>query len=275
MTDTELVAELNRRLDELLPQVGQCACSEDELGELLWTHIRLAVLLPEEDYAPLTGRVAVAVNSYCHILSLACGLKDEAVDLQTASRLKARADSHEGLTDEEVRLLGKRGIDHNADEELHRAFLAVVNVIQGKPVPQKTESVRVVPVEYYTTLSDEQFEILGKSLFDQAVVCSSVFLTDKAFYGKEAAESTSAQARFELAYLLAQHNGQYACISPLPHLTPAQRKAEADYIEDICRRAKLPDGISPDERDFLFRHRPSSLALLHKMCAAFWSGCTT
>jgi hypothetical protein len=62
-----------------------------------------------------------------------------------------------------------------------------LGTIEGLPLTQSAPFVGV-PIEFYTTLSDEQFAVLAESLFEQAVVHGTVSVTDKADWAKSASE---------------------------------------------------------------------------------------
>ncbi len=63
----------------------------------------------------------------------------------------------------------------------------MVNFISGLPIKQSAPF-EVVPIHFYTTLSDEQFAILAESLFEQAVVQGTGSVTDKADNAQAASE---------------------------------------------------------------------------------------
>lgn len=264
MTDDETIAAGRQRIEELLAQAAACAIPDGEFVELFGLCHKWGRAWETAKSGLLDQRLALSVNSYLHTLRLACDYQDVTVDFQTASRLKAGLEARQPLTNEDIRLLGRRGVDQAAEAELFTAFMRLIGTMEGQPIPPHG----VVPVQYYTLLSEEQFALLASNIFEQAVVHSTINVTDKAYFARGAAESPDLKIRLELANLIGLHNETYRWILPKPNLTPAERKAEADWVEDLCRRAQEPETLTQEECHTIFNHQPTTLLLKSRLWAA-------
>src|ERR1700722_10278420 len=154
------------------------------------------------------------------------------------------------LTDAEVWLLGKRGVDSEADDMLDAVMSWIINEANYEP-----------------KLTQRQRALLVESVFQQAVVPPTHNTTQKALFLNWAKlPGLEAQAR------LAESISRLACecyaIKPNLAMTLEERAAEAQQIEAISRRAKKPNNLTDDECRFLDQHHPSSLAMARRMAAA-------
>jgi len=71
-----------------------------------------------------------------------------------------------------------------------------------------------------------------------------------------------------LAEAISSYTLQWSAIEPNLAMTLEERAAEAQRVEELCRRAERPENLTDDECWFLLHHRPSSLAMAHRMVAA-------
>ena len=135
-------------------------------------------------------------------------------------------------TDEEIRLIGRRSSNSESDLNLDRAFWGVVKVIEGLPMKQSAPFI-VVPAEYYTTLSDEQFCLLAESLFEQAIVQGTGSVTDKADFAASASECPKLARKLFIAHgisLLTEGHNSVPCYSKL---SPEERADHDRIIERL------------------------------------------
>jgi hypothetical protein len=190
----------------------------------------------------LLRRLEAALNAYCHIVRITREYQDVDVDLETSRSLVAKCERGEPLTDDDIRLLGKRSSDNDADKYLQAAFWTVVKVIQGLPLKQDAP-VEVVPLEFYTTLSDEQFALLTESLFEQAIVQGTGSVTDKAWFAEDASERPELARRLFIAKSISLLTERHDYALSYSKMSP-QQKAEHDARLAMLERAicGVPDG---------------------------------
>jgi hypothetical protein len=154
------------------------------------------------------------------------------------------------LTDEEVWQLGKRGVDSEADDMLDAVMSWIINEANYEP-----------------KLTHRQRALLVDSVFQQAVVHPTHNTTQKALF-LNWAKLPGLEAQARVAEAISRHACHCYAIKPNLAMTQEERAAEAQQIEEICRRAKKPKSLTDDECRFLDQHRPSSLALACRMAAA-------
>jgi hypothetical protein len=154
------------------------------------------------------------------------------------------------LTDAEVWLLGKRGVDSEADDMLDAVMSWIINEANYEP-----------------KLSQRQSALLVDSIFQQAVVHPTHNTTQKALF-LNWANLPGLEAQAKVAEAISRHASHCYAIKPNLAMTLEERAAEAQHIEEICRRAKKPNNLTDDECRYLDQHRPSSLAMARRMAAA-------
>jgi len=154
------------------------------------------------------------------------------------------------LTDEEVWLLGKRGANSEADNLLSAAFSWIINDSQYEP-----------------KLTQRQMASLVESVWQQAIVYPTRKTARKAWF-VDWAELPGFGLQARLAEAISNYALQWSAIKPNLAMTPEERAAEAQHIEEICCRANKPENLTDHECWFLIHHRPSSLAMAHRMAAA-------
>ena len=189
------------KFDRWLEQVADASISEEDMESLLRMCFHPYCLNDVRKDEALKRRLEAAINSYCHIVRITREYKDVDVDLETSRGLVAKRQRGEPFTDDDIRLLGKRSSDNEADKYLEGAFWSVVNFMSGLPLKQSAP-IEVVPIAFYTILSDEQFAILAESLFEQAVVQGTASVTDKAWFAEDASECPNQSRRLFIAYCI-------------------------------------------------------------------------
>jgi hypothetical protein len=243
MSATEVKIQFDlEKFNRWLPQVADASISDEEMDSLmrmcLYPYSSADVRLDKG----LLRRLEAALNSYCHIVRITREYEDVDVDVETSRSLVAKGERGEPFTDDDIRLLGKRSSDNEADKYLEAAFWTVVKVIQGLPVKQ-SPPFEVVPIEFYTALSDEHFAILVESLFEQAVVQGTGSVTDKAWFAEDAAECPDLKRKLFIAYGISLLTEGHDYALSYSKMSP-EEKTEHDEGIAMLERAicGLPDG---------------------------------
>jgi hypothetical protein len=180
-------------------------------------------------------RLGTAINSYCHVIRIIRKYQDVDVDLKTARDLVAKRERAESFTNDEIRLLGKRSSDREADRLIDRAFWSVVNFISGPPLRQSAPF-EVRPAQFYTTLSDEEFAILAESLLEQAVVHGTTSVSDRAWLAADASECPHAARKLFIAWGIGLTTERHDW-KLLESKLSADEKAAEDRILSLLRHA--------------------------------------
>lgn len=242
MSETDRNIEFDAaKFDRWVVQVADATISDEDMESLLRMCLTPYASVDIRYDEALTRRLQVAINSYCHILRITREYKDEDVDLETSFRLLAKRERGERYTDEEVRLLGKRSSDKQGDRNLEAAFWGVVGMIEGLPVEPSAPFV-VVPIEFYTTLSDEQFAVLAESLFEQAVVQGTGSVTDEADWASSASESPALAQRLFIAHGISLLTETHDWALRRSKLSPEERANEDRRMESLERAVQ---GLPP------------------------------
>ena len=233
------------KFDCWLVQVADASISEEDMESLLRMCFHPYCRDDVRKDEALRRRLEAAINSYCHILRITREYKDVDVDLETSRGLVAKRERGEPFTDDDIRLLGKRSSDNEADKYLKRAFQSVVDYMSGLPLKQATPF-EVVPIEFYTTLSDEQFAILAESLFEQAVVQGTGSVTDKAWFAQDASECPNQFRKLLIAEGISLMTEAHDWALSYSKLSP-EEKARQDQATDRLMRAIHGQPSDPQE----------------------------
>jgi hypothetical protein len=253
MGNNEVVTATNTRIqfdqakvDRWLAQVTDASISEEDMESLLRMCVIESASFEVATDATLRRRLKAAFNSYCHIVRITREYEDVDVDLETSRGLVAKRKRGEPFTDQEVRLLGKRSSDREADKYLDSAFGSVVNFMSGLPLKQSAPF-EVVPIECYTTLSDEQFAILAESLFEQAVVQGTGSLTDRAWFAEDASECPSLARKILIARGISLLTEGLDWALRYSKLSPEEKASHDEAVEGLLRAIHGPPA-HPEER---------------------------
>lgn len=222
------------KVDRWLAQVTDASISDEDMESLLRMCVIESASFEVATDATLRRRLKAAFNSYCHIVRIAREYKDVDVGLETSRGLVAKRKRGEPFTDQEVRLLGKRSSDREADEYLDSAFGSVVSFMSGLPLKQSAPF-EVVPIECYTTLSDEQFAILAESLFEQAVVQGTSSVTDKAWFAEDATECPKVGRKILIARGISLLTEGLDWALSYSKLSPEEKAEQNRAIEGLLR----------------------------------------
>jgi hypothetical protein len=223
------------KFDRLVVKAADATITDEDLESLLRMHTPIfGRSMHRLDDTP-ERKLAAAINSYCHIVRITREYEDVDVDLETSRALAAKSDQREPYTDEEIRLIGKRSSNSEADENLEDAFWDVVRVIEGPP-SQQPAPFMVVPVEFYTTLSDEQFRVLAESLFEQAIVQGTTSVTDKADFSAAASGCPKLARRLYIAHVISLLTEGHDSALRYSKLSP-EEKARRDRAAERLHRA--------------------------------------
>ena len=223
------------KFDRWLMQVADATITDEDMESLLRMCLEPDAKRDVRKDQSLLRRLQAALNSYCHIIRITREYKDEVVDLETSLGLVAKCERGEPLTDEDIRLIGKRSSNNDADRNLEHAFWSVVKVIEGLPVRQSAPF-KVVPIEFYTPLSDEQFRVLVDSLFEQAVVQGTGSVTDKAWFAESAPECPNLERKLFIAHGISLLTEPHDWALLRSKLTSEER-AEQDRSMEMLHRA--------------------------------------
>ena len=241
MTNTEIEFD-QEKFERWLPQLADASISEEDLEALLLMcgTDRMSVSVAND--ATRSRNLIVAVNSYCHGIRITREYKDVDVDLETARGLLAKHKRGEPLSDEDIRLVGKRSSDKEADRYLDSAFGRVVRMMEGPPLKQSAPF-EVVPIHFCTTLSDEQFEILAQSLFEQAVVQGTGSVSDKCWFAQDATECPNLVRKLVIAQGISLLTEGHDQLLRRSKLSPEERAREDWACEQLTRALQ---GVPPD-----------------------------
>lgn len=223
------------KFDRWVIQAADATITDEDMESLLRMCLTPYASVDVRDDEPLTRRLEAAINSYCHIVRITREYRDQDVDWETSLGLVAKRERGEPYTDEEIRLIGKRSSNSEADLNLDRAFWGVVKVIEGLPLKQSAPFV-VQPIEFYTSLYDEQFQALAESLFEQAVVQGTASVTDKAGFAKSASECPKLARKLFIAHGISLLTEAHDRALRRSKLSPKE-KAEHDRIMEGIYRA--------------------------------------
>jgi len=220
------------KFDRWVIQAADATITEEDLESLL------RMCLPPEASVDFLGdealkrRLETAINSYCHIVRITREYRDQDVDWETSLGLVAKRERGEPYTDEEIRIIGKRSSNSEADLNLDRAFWGVVKVIEGLPLKQSAPFV-VIPIEFYTTLSGEQFCLLAESLFEQAIVQGTGSVTDKADFAASASECPKLARKLFIAHGISLLTEGHDWALRRSKLSPEERADEDRIMERL------------------------------------------
>jgi hypothetical protein len=235
------------QFDRWLMQVADATITDEDMESLLRMWLEPDASRDVREDQSLLRRLQAALNSYCHIIRITREYKDEDVDLETSLGLVAKCKRGEPLTDEDIRLIGKRSSNNDADRNLRHAFWSVVKVIEGLPVRQSAPF-EVVPIEFYTPLSDERFRVLVDSLLEQAVVQGTGSVTDKAWFAESAPECPNLERKLFIAYgislLTEPHDRALRCSKMSP-----EEKADHALSEKQLRDSGVFGDLPSEEGD--------------------------
>lgn len=144
-------------------------------------------------------QLKTAIHAFCHTESIRRGYRDEDVDLETSRRLIAKRMTGERYNDEELRLLGKRGSNPEAQRNLRTACWDLLHRTREQ-ANDPASPFPVHPDEFYRRLTDEQFRILAESVIEQIVVRATNGLTDIACWVSDEYKCPDVGRRLDIAY---------------------------------------------------------------------------
>jgi len=211
------------KFERWLPQLADASISEENLETLMRMCVTHCLSFEVESDPTLRRRLHAAADAYCHGMRITREFKDVNVDLETARGLVAKHKRGEPFSDEDIRLLGKRSSDREADSYLKSAFGNLFRVI-----------------------SSAQFAILTESLFEQAVVQGTGSVSDKCWFAQDATERPNLVRKLVIAQgisLLTEGHDQLLRRSKLS----SEERAREDWACEQLRRAI--QGVPPDPEE--------------------------
>jgi len=241
MANTEIEFD-QEKFDLWLPQVADASIAEEDMETLMRMCVTHCLSFEVESDPTLRRRLHAAADAYCHGMRITREFKDVNVDLETARGLVAKCKRGEPLSDEDIRLVGKRSSDKEADRYLDSAFGRVVRMMEGPPLKQSAPF-EVVPIHFCTTLSDEQFEILAQSLFEQAVVQGTGSVSDKCWFAQDATECPNLVRKLVIAQGISLLTEGHDQLLRRSKLSPEERAREDWACEQLTRALQ---GVPPD-----------------------------
>ncbi len=251
------------KIRRALQSVADCTIADwDFLGLLKLIHDR-AQDAPARgaSISLLKRQLDLALNSYCHRLRIGQNLAPMQIDARAARRLLDSISIGAVLTDNEVRLLVAEPLSDDAADFQWQAFMSTFRIIEHAPLDSGA-----VPFECESLLPAEQFRVLARTLFNEAVLGRGDRVYEYIYFVKDAALDSEAATTIELAEFIFRHNEPYQWIEPRPNLTPTQRAREEDLVERLCRRMREGDLLA--DRGF----RPSRDDLASKLADASRQG---
>jgi len=238
------------RVDRWLDQAAEATISEEDLERLLRVCL-LDCTGPEvATDESLQRRLQAAINSYCHIVRITREYRDADVDLETSRGLLAKLRRREPFTDADIRLLGKRSSNSEANTNLWNICGWLANLMaddcQILERPYDLALILgtsdIVDRSLFKAPTDEQCSILAESLFEQAVVHGTSNITDRAYFAAPR-KSPDQEKKLLMAHGISLLTERYDSALRYAKLSPEQKAREDQAVEQLYRAVH---GLPPD-----------------------------